>query len=211
MKDKMLWLIWFASAWFIVHCLLVTRDGLRDDTRLADVAVVLGNRVEPSGVPGVTLRVRLDRALALYTSGQVSQIVVSGGKGKEGFEEADVMRDDLVASGVPSHDVFVDRSGYDTWCTARATEALARENGWQSVIVVTSWYHVTRTKLAMRRFGFRDVRGAHGWIRFDLRDAYSLTREFFAFYDYWLLRSVHLSSASSSSPSNSSTDSASST
>ena len=192
MKKRMAWVAAILGAWFAIQSILVAWDGLGDETGIADVAIVLGNRIEPSGKPGITVRVRLDRVLELYREGKVSKIVVSGGKGVEGFEEAEVMRDDLVANGVPEADVFVDRTGFDTWCTARATRALAREHGWQSVVVVTSWYHVSRTKLAMRRFGIDDVRGAHGRVRFDLRDVYSLTREFFAFYDYWLLREAEV-------------------
>lgn len=190
MKKPMGWVAAILGVWFTIHSALVAWDGLGDETEAADVAVVLGNRIEPSGKPGITVRVRLDRVLELYRNGKVAKIVVSGGKGVEGFEEAEVMRDDLVANGVPETDIVVDRTGADTWSTARAMRALAKEHGWTSVVVVTSWFHVSRTKLAMRRHGFRDVRGAHGRVRFDLRDAYSITREFFAYYDYWLLRRI---------------------
>ena len=171
-------------AWFQVHSVVMVADGLRDDAGRSDVAVVFGNRVEPSGRPGRTLRARLDRAARLWRRGGARTILVSGGFGREGHEEALVMREALLTRGVPAAAIVVDATGYDTRATALATARLARTHGWRSATVVTSYWHVPRAKLAMRRAGITEVRGVGARSRFDLRDAYSIGREFPAYYLY---------------------------
>jgi|GEM_PF-4070836 len=87
--------------WFIAHSVIITIDGLRDELEKVDVAIVLGNKVEVSGIPSPALKSRLDRALELYREGYLQHIIVSGGVGKEGHDEAYVMKGYLVDGGVP--------------------------------------------------------------------------------------------------------------
>lgn len=148
----------------------------------ADAAVILGNRVRPDGRPSQQLAGRLARGLEAWRLGQARLLVVSGGRGREGFEEADVMAAWLEARGVPRDRIVVDRAGWTTWDTARRTRAL----GLRSVVVVTSWYHVPRTRLALRRAGVPVagcLRARHGA---SLRDPYSVVREGAAFWWYLL-------------------------
>ncbi|MTI68384.1 MAG: YdcF family protein, partial [Firmicutes bacterium] len=46
--------------------------------------------------------------------------------------------------------------------------------------------HITRTKLAFEKVGIDKVYTAHAKI-FEIRDLYSLTREFFAYYKYLVM------------------------
>src|SRR5207244_2611053 len=110
------------AAWIGLHSAWTILTGQNAQPLPSDVEVVLGTRVLPSGVPSVWLRSRLERALELYQNGTVKNIIVSGGLGWEGHEEADVMRDYLAARGVPLENIFVDRNGYDTYETARSVK-----------------------------------------------------------------------------------------
>lgn len=175
------------AAWLAVHAAAILWLGLRDDARPADVAVVLGNKVLPSGVPSRPLRARLDRALALYRQQLVPKIIVSGGVGREGFDEAAVMRNYLVAGGVPAEAVIVDSDGYDTRRTALSARRIMAEQGLHSAIVVSQYYHIARTRLAFARTGLGPVYSAHAGVALTLREPYALFREFVA-YDYYLLR-----------------------
>lgn len=163
--------------------------GLHDEPARADVAVVLGNRVDPDGRPSQQLEGRLQRALETWRAGWVTRVVVSGGKGVEGFEEADVMADWLVARGVPRGAVVVDRTGATTFETARAVRRLVDAGEVRSVVVITSWYHVPRSELALRRHGVvvtGSLRARHGLSR---RDPWSLAREAVGFW-WYLVRPV---------------------
>jgi vancomycin permeability regulator SanA len=174
-------------AWFTVHTVAICIDGLRDDRGPADVAVVLGNMVHPDGRPSLPLKARLDTGISLYRDGTVKRLIMSGGRGREGFEEADVMADYAIAHGVPERAVVVDRGGIDTWHTARFTAAYMQRENLQSVIAVSQYFHIARCKLALRRFGLRQIGGVHARF-FDVRDLYSIVREFAGWYAYRLRR-----------------------
>src|ERR1051325_8914289 len=104
---------------FLLGAMLIVADGLRDDIRPADVAIVLGNTVERDGRPSARLRARLDKALELYRGGLFGHVIVSGGVGAEGFDEAEVMKRYLVSRGVPEDRVVPDGGGATTYLTAR--------------------------------------------------------------------------------------------
>jgi vancomycin permeability regulator SanA len=87
--------------WFIIHTILIVTDGLNDELADVDIAVVLGNKVELDGQPSNRLKARLDKSVELYGTGYFKNIIVSGGIGKEGFDEAKVMKEYLVNKGIP--------------------------------------------------------------------------------------------------------------
>jgi len=175
-----------ATAWGLAHLGAICLDGCSDDGATADLAVVLGNHVTPAGVPSRRLQLRLDRALALYRAGQVPRIVVSGGQDPGSPTEPAVMKRYLVERGVPGPAVVEDPGGVDTFHTAEFTAAYMRANGLRSVVAVSQYYHLTRTKLALRRFGVPEVHGARADLEPELREPWSLLREIVGFYVYWL-------------------------
>jgi len=81
---------------------------------VADAAVVPGNQVFPTGVPSLRLAARLEKALKLYRDGICPVIIVSGGIGKEGVDEAKAMASWLFQRGVPRRAVVIDSSGVNT-------------------------------------------------------------------------------------------------
>lgn len=158
-------------------------DGLSDDLARSDVAIVLGSKVEPGGQPSVRLAARLDRAAQLYRDGIVPLVIVSGGPGIEGFDEGEVMRDYLVSKSIPSDRIVVDSAGYNTGATARNSAAIMRARGLTSATVVTQYFHISRTRLALRAQGISPVRSAHAKL-LEWRDVYSTLREVAAMVAY---------------------------
>ena len=169
------------AAWVLVHTLVITWDGLRDDQQRADLGVVLGNKVNEDGTLSQRLTQRLACGLALYRSGRVPRLLVSGGLGKEGFYEGTKMRDYLRAHGVPNSAIIVDNAGNNTEQTVRNTARLQPVQHFRSVLVVSQFYHISRTKLLFRQAGFTSVSSASP-LYFEWRDIYSLLREFVAYY-----------------------------
>ncbi|WP_134684383.1 YdcF family protein [Brevibacillus migulae] len=169
--------------WFLLHVLVVTIDGLNDEIHHADVGVVLGNKVEQDGTPSDRLKSRLEKAVELYRDGYLSYILVSGGIGIEGYDEAKVMKSYLVQKGIPADRIMVDSEGVNTRATAQNSRKMMDAMGLQSVIVITQFYHISRTKLAFHQVGYDSVYSAHADY-FEWRDCYSLFREFFAYYKY---------------------------
>ncbi len=162
-------------------------DGLTDDIQPADLAVVLGNKVERNGLPSLRLQARLDRAVTLYQQDLCDYVLVSGGIGVEGFDEAQVMKAYLTNAGIPDHHILTDSQGNNTFLTAKHTAALMDQYHLSRVIVVSQFYHLTRSRLALRRFGLQSVYSTHADY-FEARDLYGLAREVIALY-WYLVRS----------------------
>ncbi|OAS90308.1 hypothetical protein A6I77_01270 [Achromobacter xylosoxidans] len=150
--------------------------GLQADAPQAEVAVVLGNTVAPDGKPSPRLAARLDRAYDCYAAARCRVLFVSGGVDPAGHDEAAVMRDYLIARGVPAGQVVADSLGNDSWATARHASAYMREHGYASATAITQYFHVPRTMLALRRHGVPQVGGASPRYA-EARDLYSILRE----------------------------------
>ncbi len=111
----------------------------------ADVAIVLGARVMPDGRLSTTLAHRAETALALYQSGAVQNLIVCGAKGNdEPVAEADAMAAALIAAGVDPVRIFRDDASADTVENIRNAQAIMAEHGFQTAMLVTSEYHLTR-------------------------------------------------------------------
>ncbi len=175
-------------AWGALHLAVICVDGCSDDGARADLAVVLGNHVGPDGAPSLRLQLRLDAALALHRGGLVPQIVVSGGQDPGSPPEAEVMKAYLVARGVPAAAVIEDRGGINTFETARFVARYMQVHGLRSVVAVSQYYHLTRCKLALRRFGVVEVHGAAAALHLEPREPWSWLREVVGFYAYALRR-----------------------
>ncbi|WP_226634377.1 YdcF family protein [Brevundimonas poindexterae] len=159
-------------------------DGLTDTVAPSDVAVVLGNTVQPDGTPSKRLAARLNRALDLWEKRTIEAIIVSGATGKEGVPEGDAMYRYLVQQGVPGDRIIVDNAGVDTSATAHNAAGIMAARGYDSAIVVAQYFHIPRARLAMQREGI-ETRTAHASF-FEARDIYSTARELVAYPVYFL-------------------------
>ena len=162
---------------------LIWTDGAISGYKKSAFAVVLGNQVYESGKPSLRLQARLNRAIELYNSRIVPAIIVSGGIGKEGHDEAKVMKRYLEAHKIPAADIIVDSNGYNTRLTADNAKQWADVN--QPIIVVSQLYHISRSKMAFRQAGFKDVGAAYP-LYFELGDTWASNRELFAWMQYYI-------------------------
>jgi uncharacterized SAM-binding protein YcdF (DUF218 family) len=191
-RRKKVWrfVIGILLVWLFLHMLYVTIDGLRSYDGSADMAVVLGNLVYSDGSLSPVLRGRVDRALELYQRGRVARIMVSGGMGEQGkdpghYPEGLAMKQYLMARGVPSDRILEDNHGENTYLTAKDFLPVADSLHVHSVIVVSSFYHITRSKYIFRKLGFRNVHGDASRV-FYWNDLLGLPRDALAFYKYLL-------------------------
>lgn len=169
---------------FFLHTGYVAYVGTRGVVHQADVAMILGTAVLPSGKPSRFLKERLDAGLVLWRTNQIKYIVVTGGKSWSGYHEGSIMRDYLVASGVPADKIIVDNAGHDTWESVCNLKQLQKQYGFKSVIAVSQYAHLARTMTSLRRVGFTDVQGYRARLDGDVR---LLLREFIAYYAYWIV------------------------
>ena len=129
--------------------------GTTDYRRPADAAVVFGARVYASGIPSPLLADRIRTGVELFKAGLVPTLVMSGGDGADGFNEAVVMRDQAIAAGVSPESILVDPAGVTTEATVVNVMALLGENGGAtpSVIAVSQAYHLPRVQLTFATAG----------------------------------------------------------
>ena len=167
--------------WFIGHTAYVIIDGLTDEGKTADITVILGSKVNKDGTLSARLESRLECGLQLYFAKRTIKLLVSGGLGKEGFLEGSKMKDFLVQRGIPDTAIIVDNHGDNTLATVKNTLKLRDSLSYKSVLVVSQYFHLTRTKMLFRKQHFTAVSSVSPRY-FEARDAYALLREFVAFY-----------------------------
>jgi vancomycin permeability regulator SanA len=167
--------------WLLAHSVYTVVDGLSNNGKKADIAVILGSKVNEDGTLSERLKKRLECGLDLYINKRVKKIIVSGGLGKEGFYEGDKMKEFLIQNNVPDSLIFVDNYGNNTVATVENTIKLKDSLKYQSLIVVSQYFHLTRTKMLFNKRGFKNVSGASPNY-FEIRDLYSILREFVAYY-----------------------------
>ena len=178
-------LLLIGLTFFLIHEAVIAIDGLVDaQNEKSEVAVIFGSKVNRDGNVSHWLEARLVKGLELYSNGWVDKIYVSGGLGQEGHFEGTVMKAYLVEQGVPSQHVIADDLGVNTRATAlNFVNDLSTPT---SAILVTQYFHVSRVKLAFKQVGVGKVAAVHCDFH-ELRDFYSLFREFFGFYKYLVL------------------------
>ena len=185
MKRKILIAIALLIAAPVVGLFALLWSGLHDHLGHADVALVLGNTVNPDGTPSARLKARLDKTAELFRAGYFPKVIVSGATGKEGVPEGTAMKKYLVQAGIPEAAIIVDDQGVDTFASAENTARILKAENLKSVLVVTQYFHIPRSKLALSKFGIAPIYNAHP-AYFEGRDIYSTLREVPAYLKYLL-------------------------
>jgi len=113
------------------------------------VALVLGAGVIDNR-PSALLARRLDLAAELYRRGKVRALLLSGDNSTKHYDEPTVMRDYLIARGVPDQKIVRDYAGFDTWNSCIRAKRIF---GVDEAIVVTQNFHLPRAVALCRAAG----------------------------------------------------------
>jgi uncharacterized SAM-binding protein YcdF (DUF218 family) len=119
------------------------------------VAVVLGAQVLRGGRPSRTLEARTRHAGVQYARGEVNLLIPTGGEGRYGPSEAEVMAGILRGMGVPEEAILREDRARSTWESALLVAGIARDEGIGAVLVVTDPLHCVRTVAAFQRARLR--------------------------------------------------------
>lgn len=149
----------------------------------ADVCVVLGNTVNKDGTLSNRLKARLDKSVELHNKNISRRIIVSGGLGKEGFQEAEIMRLYLLSKGIDDKNIIVDNNGNNTFMTAKFTADYMSNNNCSSVLAVSQYYHLFRIRLILKKFGVKNIQCASPGF-YEIRDLLCVPREMIAIIKY---------------------------
>lgn len=130
-----------AALWVALDVYLFVTPDL-DEPRKADAVIVLAGDRKP----------RLDRGLELMAAGVAPVLVIS-----DGLDPLWPAANRLCADGRGTAEgkgfrvVCFRPDPYSTRGEARGFARLARERGWESVVIATSTFHVTRSRILFRR------------------------------------------------------------
>ncbi|MBC8039316.1 MAG: YdcF family protein [Opitutaceae bacterium] len=144
-----------------------------------ETGLVLGaNRVLSDGRPNLHFESRMDATAALYRAGKIKRIIVSGDNGRRTYDEPSMMKESLVAHGVPASAIICDYAGF------RTLDSVVRAHtvfGLKDCIIITQRYHNTRaleiaraTGLDALGFSAKDVVFRHT-VRTEIREVVART------------------------------------
>ena len=167
---------------FIIIILSIFIDGHIDSINHSTTGVVFGNKVTING-PSIRLISRLDKAIELYNNKSISKIIVSGGIDKNHLDESQIMYNYLLNKGIPKSNIIKDSLGYNTYKTAKNSLNMLTAN--EQLLAISQFYHMSRIKLIYKKLGYPNISYAHSNY-YELRDFYSILREFFAIIKYML-------------------------
>jgi uncharacterized SAM-binding protein YcdF (DUF218 family) len=161
---------------------------LKDETRPADAAIVLGAAVVRDR-PSPVFRERLNHAIQLYQTGMVERLIFTGGVGsRDELAEAEVGRNYALARGVDPDDILLEATSTSTYENLRNAQLVAQQNGLETFLIVSTPNHMRRAMaitgdLKMEAYSSptRTIR----WIN-NVTRTYSYMREVVAYAVYLL-------------------------
>jgi uncharacterized SAM-binding protein YcdF (DUF218 family) len=123
---------------------------------MAKAIVVLGSGVDMHGRLPPQAAARVEKAVSLWKRAKDAHLVMSG---RWSFltmavfpkTEAQAMKDQAVKLGVPARAIALEEESRDTLGNAYYVKKVLARHGWKEVTVITSDYHLPRTKYIFPR------------------------------------------------------------
>lgn len=147
----------------LVYMWLMHRDQKKVNMKQeADFLLVMGNKCMTERVPPI-LASRLNKTIELFkASANKPQIIVSGGRNLHSLSdksEAEMMQEYLLEAGIPANHIIVEEKAMNTiqnleFSSIKIHRFWSKETR-PRVIIVTSDYHLPRTKLQAKKLGFK--------------------------------------------------------
>ncbi len=155
------------ALWFHWLYLQIDRAAHTDEAAHADLICVFG-AAEYNGRPSRVLRARLEHALDLYRRGMAPVILTLGGSAPgDLYSEGEVGASFLHANGVPMSAIIAETESRTTEESVQRVLAIARKNGFRTILVVSDPEHVFRIQSIFAADGVRVLASPHQPIRDD--------------------------------------------
>jgi uncharacterized SAM-binding protein YcdF (DUF218 family) len=148
--------------------------------------VIFGARLKPDGSAGAALKRRIAGALAAARNNPDAHFLVTGAQPQAGRTEAEIMRQLLIAAGIPEERILVEDAAHNTRSSAiNCTAMLHARPALRPVAVCSDRFHQPRCILLLRQCGLaaemvpmpderREMR-AHVWLFYRLREVAAIT------------------------------------
>ena len=155
------------ALWFHWVYVQIDRAAQLDQATHADLICVFG-AAEYNGRPSRVLRARLEHALDLYRRGMAPVILTLGGSAPgDVHSEGEVGASFLHANGVPTSAIIAETESRTTDESVQRVLAIARTNGFHTILVVSDPEHVFRIQSIFAAHGVHVLASPHQPIRDD--------------------------------------------
>lgn len=136
--------------------IVVLAGGIKRIAERRWVSTDLTEEDDRQGAPGAKLRIYAATILAERFPGAI--IVASGGKGNDVPPDADrkrpllaeVLRDELVASGVAAARIILEDKANTTYQQLMELQQASRKQGWKRLVIVTNRWHLARVEAMLQ-------------------------------------------------------------
>lgn len=173
----------------MIEACVIHEGGKEPPQQPADAVIVLGAGVNGKE-PSLSLKTRLDAAIAYLETDPDVPVVLTGGQGYgEDITEAQCMYDYLTDHGVDGDRLILEEAASTTAENFAFSRGLLTEAGVDpsraTVAVVTNDFHIARAKLLAARNGYGHAVGVpaelpwvHLQINYYLREAFAMVKSF---------------------------------
>ncbi|MFA6099005.1 MAG: YdcF family protein [Patescibacteria group bacterium] len=125
----------------------------------SDVIIVLGGGIVPDlKILPWAVQERMNEADRLFKAGYAKNVIVTGGIVKgQNYTESQFMKAYAVDHGISSSDIIEENRSTSTYENAKNSQAIMKQKGWSTALVVTSDYHLPRACDTFRKFNVNVV------------------------------------------------------
>lgn len=156
MMIFLLGLIILCLVMFFLILYLVLKYEKSNCEKFCEYVLVLGARILDEDTPCKVLENRLISAIIYLQKFENSKVIVSGGTGiDEPISEGYVMKKYLINHGIDKHRIFVEDLSTNTFENLKNTKQILKDV--DEILIITSKYHLFRSKILARRVGFRKI------------------------------------------------------
>jgi SanA protein len=175
-------IVLFASLllWSNVWVIQTTNNKLYEkieDIPYNDVALLLGtSKYNSSGNTNLFFKYRIEAVTALFHSGKIKHILVSGDNKELSYNEPRDMRKALLANGIPDSCITLDYAGFRTLDSVVRCKKVFGQN---KVTIVSQRFHLERALFISRKYNMDAI----GFVSEDAPQQYAFytyLREYFA-------------------------------
>ena len=128
---------------------------------------------------------RITAAVELYKAGKIEYILISGDNGRESYDEPTLMKEDLMAAGIPESAIYLDYAGFRTLDSVVRCKRIFGE---LDILVISQQFHNERAVYIARAKGIlaigynaQDVNAKYGF-KTRIREYLARTK---MFLDLW--------------------------
>ena len=119
----------------------------KDETRQADVAIVLGASVYDNS-PSPVFCERINHAVELYEDGYVNMIIMTGGVGEGNIRsKADIAREYAEQQGIPEEAILIEETSTITAENLENANRIMEQNDMDTALIVSDPLHMKRAML----------------------------------------------------------------